>query len=47
MVRNNTLKTAISIIVAFKFYYCYLTHPLELFTETFSYFRGKIGLLMW
>jgi len=32
MVMNYTLKTVISIIVVFKFYYCYLTHPLELVT---------------
>ena len=34
MVRNYTLKTIISIIVVFKFYYFYLTHPLELFTDS-------------
>ena len=32
MVRNYTLSTVISIIVVFKFYYCYFTHPLELVT---------------
>ena len=33
MVRNYTLKIGISIIVVFKFYYCYLNHPLELVTD--------------
>ena len=51
MVRNYTFPTVISIIVVFKFYYCYFTHPLELVTDSlgifFSYFRGKIGVLMW
>ena len=34
MVRNYTLKTVISIIAVFKFYYCYLNHPLELVTDS-------------
>ena len=34
IVRNYTLKTIISIIVVFKFYYFYLTRPLELVTDT-------------
>ena len=34
MVRKYTLKTIISIIVVFKFYYCYLTHPLELVIDS-------------
>ena len=33
MVRKNTLKIVISIIVVFKFYYCYMTHALELVTD--------------
>ena len=50
MVRKNTLKTINSIIVVFKFYYCYFTHPLELVTYSLgkknSYFKGKFGVLM-
>ena len=34
MVKNYTLKIVISIIVVFKFYYFYLTHPLELVTDS-------------
>ena len=34
MVRKYTLKTVISIIVVFKFYYCYSNHPLELVTDS-------------
>ena len=34
MVRKYTLQTIISKIVVFKFYYCYLTHPLELVTDS-------------
>ena len=34
MVRKNTLKTVISIIVVFKFYHCYLNHPLEIVTDS-------------
>ena len=34
MVRKNTLKTVISMIAVFKFYYCYLTPPLELVTDS-------------
>ena len=33
MVRNYTFPTFISIIVVFRFYYCYFTHPLELVTD--------------
>ena len=32
MVRKYTLKIVISILVVFKFYYFYLTHPLALVT---------------
>ena len=34
MVINYTLKKVISIIVVFKFYYFYLTLPLELVTDS-------------
>ena len=34
MVRNYTFPTVISIIVVFKFYYCYFTDPLELVTDS-------------
>ena len=50
MVRKNTLKLVISIIVVFKLYYCYLTHPLELVTDIlgkhFHISEEKIGVLM-
>ena len=51
MVRMYTLKTVISKIVVFKFYYCYLTHPLELVTDRigkhFHSSEEKNGVLMW
>ena len=34
MVRNYTLKTVISIIAVFKFYFFYLTPPLELVADS-------------
>ena len=34
MVRNYTFPTVIYIIVVFKFYYFYFTHPLELVTDS-------------
>ena len=34
MVRNYTFPTVISIIVVFKVYYWYFTHPLELVTDS-------------
>ena len=50
MVRNYTLKIVISIIVVFKFYYFYLTHPLELVTDRvgkhFHSSEAKNGILM-
>ena len=50
MVMNYTLKTIISIIVVFKFYYCYLTHPLELVTDSvgkhFHSSKKKNGVFM-
>ena len=50
MVGNYTLKTVICIIVMFKFYYCYLTCPLELVTDSvgkhFHSSEEKNGVLM-
>ena len=50
MVRKYTLKTLISIIVVFKFYFCYLTPPLELVTYSvgkhFHSSEEKNGVLM-
>ena len=50
MVRKKTLKIIISIIVVFKFYYCYLTHPLELVTDSvgkhLNSSKEKNGVLM-
>ena len=47
MVRNYTFPTFISIIVVFKFYYCYFTHPLELVTDSlgkhFDISEGKLA----
>ena len=40
MVRKNTSKKVISIIVLFKFYYCYLNPPLEL---VFFFYRNGYG----
>ena len=34
MVRKNILKTTISIMIVFNFYYCYLTPPLELVIDS-------------
>ena len=51
MVREYKLKTIISIIVVFKFYYCYSTHPFELVTDIigkhFHSLEEKNGVLMW
>ena len=48
---KHILKTIISIIVVFKFYYCYLTHPLELVTDSvgkhFHSSEAKNGVFMW
>ena len=48
---NYTIKTVISIIVVFKFYYCYLTHPLELVTYIIGkHFHSSVeknDILMW
>ena len=50
MARKYTLKIVISIIVVFKFYYFYLTHPLELVIDSVGkYFHSskeKNGVLM-
>ena len=51
MVRKYTLKTVIYIIVVFKFYYWYLTHPFELVTVSigkhFHSSEAKNDVLMW
>ena len=51
MVGKNTLKTIISIILVFNFYYCYLTPPLELVTDSvekhFHSSEARNGVLMW
>ena len=50
MVRKYTLKTVISIIVVFKFYYFYLTHPLELVIDRIekhvNIYESRNGILM-
>ena len=50
MVSKYTLKTVISIIVVFQFYYFYLTHPLELVTDSvgkhFHSSKAKKGVLI-